>query len=172
MSAIGEVLPVEAPPIPEVKGKRSGNAPTSKVGRNQEKLAWIMLFPSLLIVFVVALYPLIETFRLSLTTTRLASARAPKYIGLDNYTNTLHNSLWWSSFWHTVNFTIWSVAFETVLGMVIALVINSHFRGRGLVRTAILIPWAIPTVVSATMWQWMYHDVFGVVNDLFVNRLH
>ncbi len=168
MSAIGEVVPAESPPIRKVRG----NAPTTKVGRNQEKLAWIMLFPSLLVVVVVALYPLIETFRLSLTTTRLASTREPKFVGLGNYVNTLHNPLWWSSFWHTVNFTVWSVLLETILGMVIALVINSHFKGRGLVRAAILVPWAIPTVVSATMWQWMYHDVFGVVNDLLVNQLH
>jgi trehalose/maltose transport system permease protein len=168
MSAIGEVLPAEAPPTRQIRG----NAPTTKVGRNQEKLAWLMLFPSLLVVALVALYPLIETFRLSLTNTRLASAREPRFVGLDNYTSTFDNPLWWSSFWNTINFTFWSVALETILGMIIALVINSHFRGRGIVRAAILVPWAIPTVVSATMWQWMYHDVFGVVNDLLVNRLH
>jgi trehalose/maltose transport system permease protein len=64
------------------------------------------------------------------------------------------------------------VLLETLLGLAIALVIHSNFRGRGGVRTAMLVPWAIPTVVSASMWQWMYHDVFGVVNDILVYRLH
>jgi len=169
MSAISDVLPADQPPILNMKG---GNKPTSAVGRRQERLAWIMLFPSLLVVAVVALYPLFETFRLSLTNTRLASAREPRYVGLENYTDLLTDPLWWSSFQHTVQFTVISVLIETVLGMIIALVINSNFKGRGLVRAAILVPWAIPTVVSATMWQWMYHDVFGVVNDMAVNRLH
>ena len=64
------------------------------------------------------------------------------------------------------------MALETLLGMAIALVIHSNFRGRGGVRTAMLVPWAIPTVVSAVMWQWMYNDVYGIVNDILVNRLH
>ncbi len=68
-------------------------------------------------------------------------------------------------------FTVFSVFFETVLGLIVALTIHSNFKGRGLVRTAMLIPWAIPTVVSAQMWAWMYNDVFGVVNDLLVTRL-
>lgn len=92
MSAIGEAVPAVPPPA----RKSRGNAPTTKVGRNQEKLAWLMLAPSLLVVIVVALYPLLETFRLSLTNTRLASAREPRYVGLANYQNTLDNPLWWS----------------------------------------------------------------------------
>ncbi len=59
-----------------------------------------------------------------------------------------------------------SVAFETVLGMVVALVLNAEFRGRGIVRAAILIPWAIPTIVSAKMWAWMLNDQFGILNDI------
>jgi trehalose/maltose transport system permease protein len=73
---------------------------------------------------------------------------------------------------HTIQFTAVSVFFETVLGMIIALTINSNFKGRGLVRTSMLVPWAIPTIVSAQMWAWMYNDVFGVFNDLMVKRLH
>ena len=59
-----------------------------------------------------------------------------------------------------------SVAIETVLGMAIALALNAHFGGRGLLRAAVLIPWAIPTVVSAQMWGWMFNDVFGVINAM------
>ena len=64
-----------------------------------------------------------------------------------------------------------TVTGEFVLGMIIALVVNSAFRGRGLMRAAMLVPWAIPTVISAQMWKWMYHDVYGVVNDFLVATL-
>jgi trehalose/maltose transport system permease protein len=57
-----------------------------------------------------------------------------------------------------------SLTAETILGLGIALALDAHFRGRGVLRAAVLIPWAIPTVVSAQMWNWMYHDVFGVIN--------
>jgi trehalose/maltose transport system permease protein len=64
-----------------------------------------------------------------------------------------------------------AVAFEFVLGMIIALVVNSGFKGRGLMRAVMLVPWAIPTVVSARMWQWMYNDIYGPFNDILL-RLH
>jgi trehalose/maltose transport system permease protein len=131
-----------------------------------------MIFPSLLVVVVVALYPLAETVRLSFTNTRLGSTRVPRYVGFDNYRRIFDDQYFIDSIKHTFVFTFWSVGFELVLGIAIALVINSNFQGRGAVRTAMLIPWAIPTVVSAQMWYWMYHDIFGVINDLMVNVFH
>ena len=68
----------------------------------------------------------------------------------------------------TVKFTLITVSIELVLGLIIALVVNSGFKGRGVMRAVMLVPWAIPTVVAAQMWKWMYDDVFGVVNDAFV----
>jgi len=146
--------------------------PDSAVGRSQERLAWMLVIPSLLIVAVVAIYPLFETFRLSLTNKRLASPRPTEWVGLDNYRRLFNDDLFITSLKNTVQFTVASVGFELMLGMIIALMINSNFKGRGLVRASMLIPWAIPTVVSATMWQWMYHDIFGVINDILVNKLH
>ena len=73
--------------------------------------------------------------------------------------------------WVTVSFTVATVLAEFVLGLIIALVVNSAFRGRSVVRAAMLIPWAIPTVISAQMWKWMYNDIYGVWNDLLVHRL-
>lgn len=146
--------------------------PDTAVGRSRERLAWLLVLPSLLVVLVVAVYPLIETFHLSLTNKRLASVRETRYVGLDNYRALFDDRIFVEAFRNTVTFTVTSVFFEFVLGMIIALTIHSNFKGRGGVRASMLIPWAIPTVVSATMWQWMYHDVFGVINDLLVNRLH
>ncbi len=71
----------------------------------------------------------------------------------------------------TVKFTVITVSFEFVLGLIIALVVNSSFKGRGVMRAVMLVPWAIPTVVSAQMWKWMYDQIFGPINDAGV-RLH
>ncbi|CAN5713162.1 sugar ABC transporter permease [soil metagenome] len=146
--------------------------PDTAVGRSRERLAWLLVSPSLLVVLIVAVYPLFETFRLSFTNKRLASARETVYVGLDNYRILFDDRIFREAFRNTVTFTVTTVFIELVLGMIIALTIHSNFRGRGAVRASMLIPWAIPTVVSATMWQWMYHDVFGVINDLLVNRLN
>jgi trehalose/maltose transport system permease protein len=160
-------------PLPNLATKsRAWQAPEGSIGKSRERLAWLLVLPSLLVVALVALYPLYETIRLSFTNTRLASAREPRSVGLDNYQSLISETAFRDALSHTVVFTVASVALETLLGLAIALVIHSNFRGRGGVRTAMLVPWAIPTVVSASMWQWMYHDVFGVVNDILVNRLH
>lgn len=145
--------------------------PSSEWARRRERLAWLLVSPSVLVVALVALYPLVRTFQLSLTNQRLSSVREVRFVGLDNYINLLGDGEFLHSIWNTVFFSVSSVFFETVLGMIVALVIHSNFKGRGLLRTAMLIPWAIPTVVSAQMWKWMYNDVFGVINDLLVTRL-
>lgn len=136
------------------------------LARQQERLGWLLVVPSLLVVAAVAIYPLFETFRLSLTNTRLASAREPRYVGFENYRDIFEDSQFWTSMQNTVIFTISSVTLETLLGMVVALTIHSNFRGRGIVRTSMLVPWAIPTVVSAVLWDWMFHDRFGVINSI------
>jgi trehalose/maltose transport system permease protein len=161
-------MQVEAPPLARPVKRRSwlGERPPDAQARAREYLAWWLILPSLLVVVIVAFYPLFQTFRLSLTNARLGSTREVSYVWLDNYQYLLSDSQFLRSIGHTVVFTIASVGFETILGMIIALVIHSNFRGRGIVRTSMLVPWAIPTVVSATMWDWMYHDNFGVVNDL------
>jgi trehalose/maltose transport system permease protein len=132
----------------------------------------MLLAPSLLVVFLVAIVPLLQTIYQSLTDARLASARPVQFVGLRNYTDLLTDGQFLNAIKVTVLFTILTVAFEFVLGMIIALVVNSNFKGRGPMRAAMLVPWAIPTVVSATMWKWMYHDIYGVINDLLVAKLH
>jgi trehalose/maltose transport system permease protein len=132
----------------------------------------MLLAPSLLVVFLVAIVPLLQTIYQSLTDARLASARPVQFIGLRNYTDLLTDGQFLNTIKVTVLFTVLTVAFEFVLGMIIALVVNSNFKGRGPMRAAMLVPWAIPTVVSATMWKWMYHDIYGVINDLLVAKLH
>jgi len=130
-----------------------------------------MLAPALVVVALVALYPLGLTIFQSFTDKQFLALEPTKWIGLENYRTLIHDSIFRDSIVTTVKFTLITVSFEFVLGLIIALVVNSNFKGRGVMRAVMLIPWAIPTVVSAQMWKWMYDDIFGVINDAGV-RLH
>ena len=130
-----------------------------------------MLAPALVVVALVALYPLGLTIYQSFTDKQFLALEPTKWIGLENYRTLIHDSIFRDSIVATVKFTLITVSFEFVLGLIIALVVNSNFKGRGVMRAVMLIPWAIPTVVSAQMWKWMYDDIFGVINDAGV-RLH
>src|SRR2546423_14920397 len=144
----------------------------SKLQRRQSTLAWILLLPALVVVAFVAFYPLGKTIYYSFTDQQFLSGLQPtKWIGLRNYKDLIHDTDFRNSIWVTVKFTLITVSFEFVLGMIIALVVNSNFKGRGVMRGVMLVPWAIPTVVAAQMGKWMYDDVFGVVNDAG-RRLH
>ena len=159
------------PPSVAPRRRWFGGAPQSEFYKRQERLGWLLVIPTVVAVIVVALYPLLRAFYLSLTDARLGGTRAPNFVGLENYKNLLSDSVFIADVGHTVFFTFWSVTLELILGLGIALVINSNFKGRGLMRTAMLVPWAIPTVISAQMWRWMFNDVFGVVNDVLVRKL-
>ncbi|MCL4861211.1 MAG: sugar ABC transporter permease [Caldilineaceae bacterium] len=143
----------------------------TEMAKRQERMAYFFLLPTVIVVLAVAFYPLFNTFYVTFFDARLGSSRAWEFVGLENYARLLTDVRWWEAVWNTVKFTVASVTLELVLGLGIALVVNSKFPGRGLMRTAMLVPWAIPTAVSSQMWKWMYHDVFGVVNDLLVNVL-
>jgi len=144
----------------------------SRLQRRQARLGWLLLLPALAVVAFVAIYPLGKTVYQSFTNQEfLAGIEPTKWVGLQNYRDLWHDTIFRQSVWETVKFTLITVSFEFVLGMIIALVVNSNFKGRGAMRAAMLVPWAIPTVVAAQMWKWMFDDVFGVINDAGV-RLH
>lgn len=145
------------------------------------RAAFWFLVPMLVALVAAAAWPLLRTIYFSMTNTTLSSLYEGEWIGFDNYLSwrtlssgrtiyrgTLVDPAWWNAVWNTVRFAAASVALETVLGLLVALVLNAEFRGRGLVRAAILIPWAIPTIVSAKMWSWMLNDQFGIVNDMLL----
>lgn len=152
---------VGARPVPTLQRGRG-----LTLAQRQARLAWLFLLPSLVVVLLVALVPLVQTIIYSLTDKRLGSVEATHIIGLKNYRFLLSDGAWWHAVWVTIEFTIITVFFEFLLGLMIALVVNSRFPGRGPMRAAMLVPWAIPTVLSSQMWKWMYNDIFGVVNDL------
>lgn len=129
--------------------------------------AWWLLAPMLAALAAVAGWPLGRTIWFSLTDAELSDLEAPRFVGLDNYVGEfglLSSADWWESVANTLVFAGSSVALETVLGLGVALLLNQPSRLRTLLRAALLVPWAIPTVVSARMWSWMLHDPFGIVN--------
>ena len=138
----------------------------TKLQRRQTRLAWLLLLPALAVVAFVALYPLGKTIYQSFTDQEFLSVEPTKWIGLANYRDLWHDTDFRHSVWVTIKFTLITVALEFVLGLIIALVVNSSFKGRGAMRAVMLVPWAIPTVVAAQMWKWMLDDTFGVVSDL------
>src|SRR5947208_3134113 len=144
----------------------------SRLQRRQARLGWLLLLPALAVVAFVAIYPLGKTVYYSITNQEfLAGIEPTKWVGLQNYKDLWHDTIFRHAIWTTIKFTLITVGFELVLGMIIALVVNSSFKGRGAMRAVMLVPWAIPTVVAAQMWRWMLDDTFGVVNDAGV-RLH
>lgn len=143
--------------------------------------AWLFLAPTFLVLALVAGWPLIRTIYFSFTNASLTNLSDAEFVGFANYFSwitlksgrTIYRGLladpaWWNAVWNTLKFTVLSVSIETALGLIVALVLNAQFPGRGLVRAAILIPWAIPTIVSAKMWAWMLNDQFGILNDMLL----
>ncbi len=134
------------------------------IARRRARSAWLFLTPMLAVLALVAGWPLARTIWFGFTDANLADLRQAAFVGTDNYAWLLSDPDWWNAVLNTAVFALVSVALETILGLVIALALDARFAGRGPVRAAVLIPWAIPTVVSARMWSWMFNDVFGVIN--------
>jgi len=135
----------------------------------QKRLAWFLITPSVFVVLLIIAYPTVQVIVYSFMKYKLDGVTPPSFAGIDNYAFVFSDPDWWHAVWITVIFTIVSVILESVLGLVIAMVANSKFKGRTLLRVAILVPWAIPTVVSSQIWKWMVNDIYGVVNIVLTN---
>lgn len=136
---------------------------------SDRRLAWLMVSPALLAIALVALFPLGWTVWESL---HLHDLRMPwrgrPFVGLDNYVEIAGDRRFWGALAHTLGFAAVSVALELLLGLVFALAMNRAARGRTLVRAAVLVPWAVPTVVAALLWRFMFESDRGIVNALLV----
>ena len=127
--------------------------------------ALFLLLPCFVIVAVFAFFPILYSLYLSLHRIILGlPGLGQPFIGLENYTALLSDDIAMHSLINTLLFVFSTTFFEILFGLVIALVINSHFRGRGAVRAAVLVPWAIPTVVASQMWRFIFNDKYGLLN--------
>ncbi len=125
----------------------------------------LFLAPAMAVLAAVTIYPIIYVLWLSLHR-RLLIFNISKFTGLENYGSLLRDERFWNAFYNTAYFTLLSVSLELVLGIAIAVLLDRAFKGKGTMRSIVLIPWAIPTVVSAKMWEWMYNSDFGILNYL------
>ncbi|KAF1048214.1 carbohydrate ABC transporter permease [Xylophilus sp.] len=141
------------------------------------RAAWRFALPACALLLLAAALPLARTVWLSLTDASADDPSRAAFVGLANYLSciggrcgggvyggVLGDARWWQAVRNTVVFAVASVALELVVGMAVALSLDRPFPGRALVRTAVLVPWALPTIVSAQMWGWMLHDQYGIVN--------
>ncbi len=129
-------------------------------GDPERRTAYYMVLPSLLIIVVIAFFPILYGIVLSLTDSTVSGFGS--FIGLENYVEMFQDPDFRVSLSNTVIFTVVSVTLEFIIGLAIALAVNRAFRGRGLVRAAILVPWAFPTVISAVMWRLMFQPGIGI----------
>jgi multiple sugar transport system permease protein len=135
----------------------------------EARLGLLLAAPAILTILVIAVIPLAQTILDSLFQISLKFENAPRpFIGLDNYRSVLGDDSWLNALRVTGVVAGASVAAELVLGMIVALLIDRSFRGRGLVRASVLVPWALTTVVSAKMWAWIYDGRYGLANDLLM----
>ena len=137
--------------------------------RADARLGLLLAAPAIVTILLIAVIPLAQTIQDSLFQISLKFENAPRpFVGLDNYRSVLGDESWFNALRVTGLVSGASVAAELVLGMIIALLINRSFRGRGVVRASVLVPWALTTVVSAKMWAWIYDGRYGVANDLLM----
>ena len=132
----------------------------------ERRLAVRMVAPSMILIAIVAAYPIGYAIWLSLNEYSVRVPGLSRWAGLRNYDTALSGDQFWSSFGNTLIFTVCSVALETVLGLAMAMAMHNAFKGRGALRTIVLIPWAILTVVTAITWQAIFDPTLGPVNTV------
>ncbi len=134
--------------------------------RSERKLAWMLCAPAVLAMLLVTAYPIAYAVVLSLQDVDLRFPNEGGFVGLSNYSAVLSSDLWWTDIFNTLFVMVISVSIELVLGMAIALVMFKAIFGRGVVRTSVLIPYGIITVVAAFAWQFAFAPETGFVNNL------
>ncbi|WP_033785104.1 sugar ABC transporter permease [Pantoea sp. 9140] len=135
--------------------------------QREQRQAWVLLAPMLLVMLLLTAWPLLRTIWLSFTDAALiGSGETPAWIGLENYLYALSDPDFRASIWRTLYFTLVSVTFEGVIGVLVALLLNQKFVGRNVLRVLVILPWALPTIVNAMMWRLNFNPDYGSINAL------
>lgn len=128
------------------------------------KIAWLLVIPALLIRLFTTVYPIFETFRLSFYDIKLLRG-IYDFVGLQNYVNIFKDSKLQTSIEFTAIFVVVSMIFHIVIGIMLALLLNTQFRGKRFLRTIVLLPWAMPMVVVGMAAKWAFNNDYGIIND-------
>jgi ABC-type sugar transport system permease subunit len=136
--------------------------------KQDARIAWLLLAPCLLVLVGVTLWPIIYTFILSFENAPTGINQVRTFIGLGNYLEMLKDKVFWATIGRTLYFTIASVSLELIFGLAVAQLIHSHPWGWKFLRFALIIPWAVPTIVNGSMWRWIYSADFGALNGVLM----
>ncbi|TFZ51025.1 sugar ABC transporter permease [Serratia proteamaculans] len=135
--------------------------------QRERRQAWVLLAPMLLMMLLLTAWPLARTLWLSFTDAALVGdGVTPAWVGADNFIYALTDPDFQAALWRTLYFTLVSVAFEGVIGVLVALLLNQKFHGRNVLRVLVILPWALPTIVNATMWRLNFNPDYGSINAL------
>jgi multiple sugar transport system permease protein len=152
---------------PASHARRKARTQLSEGKKAERKLGWLLCAPAALVMVAVTAYPILYSVWLSLHRSDLKFPDAQKFIGLANYATVLSNQYWWTAFGVTALITVVTVAIELVLGMGLAIIMHRTLVGRGIVRTAALIPYGIVTVVAAFSWRFAWTPDYGYLANAF-----
>jgi len=136
----------------------------SRTLHREEPLGYFLSAPSLVFLAVMLGYPLVLAIYLSLTNKHLGAP--PQWVGLKNFINLFSTSLYWVVFKNSVVYTVLSLAFKFIGGLLVAQMLNREFIGKRLARAALLLPWIVPTVFSTLAWRWMFNPANSILNLL------
>ena len=131
-----------------------------------ERSALLFTLPFALVLFAVAVFPVLYSFYISLYSLKLTRPNRVPFVWLDNYGAVLSDPQFWDAVYRTAAFSAMAVAAISVLGILVALLLNEDFPGRRVLSGLLLIPWAIPSVANALMWKWIYDSNYGALNGL------
>jgi multiple sugar transport system permease protein len=157
-------------PAAREQSRREGAVQASARPRRKKirYLPYVLLIPALVAILGLVFFPVLEGVLTSLHHNILWKPRDFRFVGLANYWEILNDPVMWASLWRTVQWIGFTVPMQLLLGLVTALLLNQKFAWRGLARSLILIPWALPSVVTGLMWSWIYHPQVGILNDMLL----
>jgi len=134
-------------------------------------IPYILVAPAFILMLLVVGYPILNSIYMSFLDYTLFKPKDIKFVGLANYLKVLSDPIFRESLLNTVLWVVFGVFFQFLFGLILALLLNRKFKGRGIVRSVILIPWVTPGVLIGLMWRWMYDGNYGVINDI-LSKLH
>jgi multiple sugar transport system permease protein len=133
-----------------------------------QRSAMLFLAPMMLVLFVVAVFPVVYSFWISLHDLKLTRPNRVPFVWFDNYIKLFTDELFWESVARTASFTVSSVLAVMVIATMMAMLLNEEFKGRRVLSAILLIPWAIPYVANGLMWKWIYDSGYGALNGLLM----
>lgn len=165
-------MTINAPDMPDTttrapaRSVASGHATRFGAGTRERLFGYALLLPTLALLGLVILYPLLDGARISLMRMKLTSVAEPRFVGLQNYTTLFQDEKFWFTLRTTAVWTVANVVAQIILGLALAVLLNEKIRGRGLYRSIALIPYIVPSVAAALIWRWMYDGSSGIINAI------